>query len=115
LKQNGIEYLEDFAEDESIITGVEMAPVSEMIPKIAPQKPITKYVVQYNLKGLYIEKYPSARAASQASGAGLSSINKVLSGERNSAGRYVWRRFDADKIPRTITIDFDVSKINNGK
>lgn len=114
LKTNKIVYSETKAYDDSIISGVEMAPSYKEPPKTKKPKVVEKYVVQYSLDGLFVEKYASVREASEKSGAGFSSINKVLAGDRNSAGKFVWRRFDSNNIPERITIDFDVSKINDG-
>lgn len=114
LETNKIEYSVAKAADDSIISGVEMAPIKKEPPKPKKPKAVEKYVVQYSLDGSYIEKYASVREASTKSGAGLSSINKVLMGERNSAGRFVWRRFNSGSIPKKIHIDFDISKINDG-
>lgn len=115
LKKHGIQYSEEAANDESTITGVEMAPVVATAKKDPPQRTVSKYIVQYDLKGIFVAKHETIKAASQASGAGVSSINKVLAGERYSAGRFVWKKYEADNIPNQIVIDFDVSKINDGK
>lgn len=114
LKTNKIAYSEIKAFDDSIISGVEMAPPYKEPSKTRKPRTIEKYVVQYSLDGAYIEKYASVREASIKSGTGFSSINKVLMGDRHSAGKYVWRRFDSTNIPERIAIDFDISKINDG-
>ena len=114
LESNKISFSEERADDDSIISGVEMAPAYLEPSKPKKTKAVKKYVVQYSLDGTYIDKYMSVSDASTKSGAGFSSINKVLMGNRHSAGRFVWRRFESDNIPDRIEIDFDVSKINDG-
>ena len=113
LAENHIDYSIEKATDTSIVSGAKMAPPTKLSkPSSTHQR--TSYVVQYSLEGKFIEKYSSINAAAQASGAGVSSISKVLAAQRNSAGRFVWRRFKSDDIPNEISINFDVSKINDG-
>ena len=115
LENNNITYLQDRTLRETIISPVEMAPVVAKKKKTPTSlQAISQFIVQYSLDGRFIAKYPTIRAASAASGAGVSSINKVLSGDRNSAGRFVWRRFKQSEILEKISIDFDISKINDG-
>lgn len=92
--------------------------IAPIIQKVAKEK-ITKepdyYIVQYSLQGDYIQKFKNIREGATLTGTGYSSIVKVLKGERNSAGNYVWRKFSADNIPLKIEIKFDISKINDGR
>lgn len=121
LDINKISYSIEKANDSSIITSIEMAPPNlartsqkQKAPKTGRTRKPDRYIVQYALDGSFLEKYATVKEASTASGAGMSSINKVLSGERNSAGCYVWRKFVEEEIPAHISIDFDITKINSG-
>ena len=48
-------------------------------------------VKQYSKEGKFIEEYESLSAASRAIGSHASAIQKVIRGERKTAGGYVWR------------------------
>lgn len=74
------------------------------------------YIVQYGLDGSYINKYSNLKKAADEVGISVTSISKVLRGERNSAGGYIWRAYKpSEEIPKTINIDFDISLTNTGK
>lgn len=52
----------------------------------------SKPVKQFDMDGNFIKLWESAKQASQSLGINYSSIGLVVSGERNHAGGYVWKR-----------------------
>lgn len=78
-------------------------------------KQINSYVVQYMLSGELKNKYTTIGEAAKAVGISSTSISKVLRKERNTAGGFIWKKYDvSEDIPQIVEIDFDVSLINNG-
>lgn len=102
---------------------VDMAPIRELSPKRHKKakkkgESISKksnYIVQYDLNGNYCNKYATIKQASEAVGVSNTSVAKAVRGERNSAGGFVWKRMVENDILETIDINFDISKINDGK
>ena len=62
----------------------------------------TKVLVQYDIDGNYINHFISQEEASQKTGASRGTISFVINGRQKTSGGYVWRYFDADKIPEKI-------------
>lgn len=63
-----------------------------------------------------IKKYATLKEASEETGIVSTSISRVIRGERNSVGGFVWRKYDVDEpIPITIEILFDAGLVNSGK
>ncbi len=62
----------------------------------------TKVLVQYDIDGNYINYFISQEEASQKTGASKGTISFVINGRQKTSGGYVWRYFDADKIPEKI-------------
>lgn len=92
-----------------------MAPIIEPKKKIKGEKTKIKnvkyYIVQYDLEGCYVNKYVSINRAAGTVGVSVTSISKVLRGQRNTAAGFVWRKVNADeKIEKQIVIEFDVKK-----
>jgi hypothetical protein len=61
-----------------------------------------KVLVQYDIDGNYINHFISQEEASQKTGASKGTISFVINGRQKTSGGYVWRYFDADKIPEKI-------------
>ena len=112
MKDNKIPFIEN-ERDSQIRT--EMAPIIEPKKKIKGEKTKIKnvkyYIVQYDLEGCYVNKYVSINRAAGTVGVSVTSISKVLRGQRNTAAGFVWRKVNADeKIEKQIVIEFDVKK-----
>lgn len=108
------------------INSIPLQPIQDMAPVIKkekkskkkPQKEkiIKNYFVQYSLEGEMIKKYATLKEASEETGIVSTSISRVIRGERNSVGGFVWRKYDVDEpIPITIEILFDAGLVNSGK
>ena len=76
-----------------------------------------KYVIAcFNLSGNYIGVYNTIAEAAIDIGVSNTSIGKVLRGERNSAGGYIWKSYNpSEEIPKIINVGFDISLTNAGK
>ena len=61
-----------------------------------------KVLVQYDIDGNYINHFISQEEASKKTGASKGTISFVINGRQKTSGGYVWRYFDADKIPEKI-------------
>lgn len=48
-------------------------------------------VEQYDKNGVFIKKWKSIREAGRKTGINVSNISKVCSGERKTAGKYIWK------------------------
>ena len=107
------------------ISQVSIEPVREMAPVIKKERPkkvsppkektIKNFYVQYSLEGNMIKKYTTMAEASEETGIAGTSIARVIRGERNSVGGYVWKKYGVDEdVPQVIEIDFDVELINSG-
>ena len=68
---------------------------------LKPKVP-TKVLLQYDIDGNYINHFISQEEASQKTGASKWTISFVINGKQKTSGGYVWRYFDADKIPEKI-------------
>lgn len=74
-------------------------------------KTSTKRVVQYDLRGNRIAAYPSARAASIATGVSPTSISRCCNGKRENGGDFLWT-FEGDPLdtslfhPQVLQYDF---------
>ena len=68
---------------------------------LKPKVP-TKVLVQYDIDGNHINHFISQEEASQKTGASRGTISFVINGRQKTSGGYVWRYFDADKIPEKI-------------
>lgn len=68
---------------------------------LKPKVP-TKVLVQYDIYGNYINHFISQEEASQKTGASKGTISFVINGRQKTSGGFVWRYFDADKIPEKI-------------
>ncbi len=116
MKENKIPFDEKEIE---VGTYNEMAPIikeKKTTSKIAKEKVIKKYIVQYDLNGNYVEKYSDIGSAAKKVGVSVASISKVLRGLRNSSAGYIWRKIDAEEIiPQIISVEFDIRKTNSGQ
>lgn len=97
----------------------EMAPILSEEEKLSVKKQkkkiIKSHIVQYDMKGNYIKQYTSIKEAAESAGISSTSISKVLRGQRNLAAGFIWRKMDiGTAIPKTISIDFDMTKTNLG-
>lgn len=123
LQINDIIYSVTKEEKSEFTEMVDMAPIRELSPKRHKKakkkgESISKksnYIVQYDLNGNYCNKYATIKQASEAVGVSNTSVAKAVRGERNSAGGFVWKRMVENDILETIDINFDISKINDGK
>lgn len=105
-----------------VSSSIEMAPIKSVKErnkntqqKKKVIKQINSYIVQYALSGELKNKYTTIGDAAKAVGISSTGISKVLRGERNTAGGFIWKKYDvAEDIPRIIEIDFDVNLINDG-
>lgn len=105
-----------------ISSGIEMAPIKSVKErnkstqqKKKAVKQISSYIVQYMLSGELKNKFTTIGDAAKAVGISSTSISKVLRGERNTAGGYIWKKYDVlEDIPQVVEIDFDISLINDG-
>ena len=62
------------------------------------------------------DKYNTIGDAAQAIGISSTSISKVLRGQRNTTGGFIWKKFSAgEDIPETIDITFDLGLTNAGE
>lgn len=59
-------------------------------------------VYQYDLKGNFINKFPSIQEASRQTKVPQQNISKCISGERHTAGNYQWTDKKKDKLPPTV-------------
>ncbi|MBQ8247517.1 MAG: hypothetical protein IJZ42_10325 [Lachnospiraceae bacterium] len=123
MKDNSIPFVN---KESNIQVRTEMAPIIEPTKKEVKEKPVKKemlnemvikyYIVQYGLDGRYTNKYENIKIAAEEVGISSTSISKVLRGERNSAGGYIWKVYNpSEEIPETINVDFDISLTNSGK
>lgn len=73
------------------------------------------HIVNYSLEGEIKHVYNTIGEAAMAVGVSSTSISKVLRGERNTAGGYVWKKYSVDDtIPDRIEILFDLGMTNSG-
>lgn len=80
------------------------------------QKIVKAYIVNYTFEGKLKDKYNTIGDAAQAIGISSTSISKVLRGQRNTAGGFIWKKFSAgEDIPETINITFDLGLTNAGE
>ena len=63
----------------------------------------------------YCKKYATINHATETVCVSNTNFAKAVRGERNSAGGFVWKRMVENDILETIDINFDISKINDGK
>ena len=65
-------------------------------------------VLQYDLKGNFIQMFDTALDAAKAVGLkSASSISEVCNNKRNKAGNFYWRfKLDLDEIPQKINVQF---------
>ena len=84
------------------------------IKKIYP-KIIRKNILQYDLQGNLLEAYTSISEAASMNNISSTSISKVLKGERNVAGGYIWKKImDGDNVKKKIDITENLSHYNLG-
>lgn len=118
MKENSIPFVEKVLD---VQMRHEMAPVIEKNKKVEnekgkPKKNIKYYIVQYNLEGIYVNKYENISSAAGKVGISNTSISKALRGERNSAAGFIWRKIDiSEEIVERIEVDFDIEKTNLGQ
>lgn len=119
MKENSIPFVEDVLD---VQVRYEMAPVIEKNKKVANEKRKPKkknikyYIVQYDLEGIYVNKYEDISSAAEKVEVSNTSISKVLRGERNSAAGFIWRKIDvSEEIAEQIEVDFDTEKTNPGR
>ncbi len=55
-----------------------------------------KSVSQYDLDGAFIQSYASITEASVNTGVGHRLISRVMSGERRTAGRFIWKKVELE-------------------
>lgn len=80
------------------------------------EKVVKAYIVNYTFEGKLKDKYNTIGDAAQAIGISSTSISKVLRGQRNTAGGFIWKKFSAEEdIPETIDITFDLGLTNAGE
>lgn len=72
------------------------------IEKRESQNIVKKYVVQYDIDGNYIAKYESESEAGEKTNTNKGAISHVIRNIQKTAGGYVWRIFEKDKIPQKI-------------
>lgn len=70
--------------------------------KSSKPKVPTKVLVQYDIDGNYINHFTSQEEASKKTNASKFTISLAINGKQKTSGGYVWRYFDADKIPEKI-------------
>lgn len=57
------------------------------------QRPLNQYTIyQYDLQGLYLSEWSSCKEAGRVLNIDPAAIGKVLSGQRNSAGGFMWSK-----------------------
>lgn len=119
MKKNNIPFVEKVLD---VQMRYEMAPVIEKNKKVdnekrkPKKKSIKYYIVQYDLEGIYVNKYEDISSAAGKVGISNTSISKVLRGERNSAAGFIWRKMDiSEEIAERIEVDFDIKKTNPGR
>lgn len=116
MKENDIAFVE---KNVNIEICNEMAPIIEekkVTSKKVKEKVLTNYIVQYDLNGNYVEKYLDIGSAAEKVKVSATSISKVLRGLRNSSAGYIWRKIGVEEtIPKFISVEFDVRKINSGQ
>ena len=103
--------------EEKTVTIGKIAPVikKENKKKVVKKKRENYYILKYDLKGNYIDKYYTIKGAADAENVSQASISKVLRGMRNSAGGYIWKKVSAEEqIQYHIEVTFDISKVNTG-
>ena len=52
---------------------------------------VSKTVYQYDINGILIAKYPSAREAERVSGINHKDISSCCNGKRKTAGGFIWK------------------------
>ena len=63
--------------------------------KSVPKKKLSEKVVrQYTMSGTYIQEFKSTGEAAKSIGLKPDSITDVMSGRRNSAGGFIWKKCD---------------------
>lgn len=68
-----------------------VTPLENDLHRIYVLKKGLKKVIQYDLKGNYIQTFDSVAEASKQTGANQHSISNVACGRRNKAGGYIWK------------------------
>lgn len=58
------------------------------------------YVYQYNLDGSFIRSWPSRKAVQRNLNINATAIGKVITGERVSAGQFLWRDYFMEQLPK---------------
>lgn len=61
-------------------------------PKTPIQRVNPNEVRKYDRLGTYLKSYPSVKVAAQQEGLSVGGINKVIYGERKTAGGFQWQR-----------------------
>ena len=108
LEQNGISYSLDLATQKPC--GSVMAPVIEppakknYVSKNKPREPkLSKEVIRkYTVDGVFLEEYSTIVEAAINNNIGQASIQKVLSGVRNTAAGFQWIRVKRDSDRESI-------------
>lgn len=119
MKKNRIPFVENVFDEQMRF---EMAPVIEKNKKDEREYRNSKkknnkyYIVQYDLEGIYVNKYEDVNIAAEKVHISNTSISKVLRGERNSAAGFIWKKIDIlEEIAERIEVDFDIKKTNSGR
>ncbi len=80
------------------------------------RKVVNACIVNYSFDGKLKDRYNTIGDAAQAVGISSTSISKVLRGQRNTAGGFIWKKFSmGEDIPETIDIMFDLGLTNAGE
>lgn len=81
----------------------------------AISKSNSKKVAQYDKKGNFIAKFPSATMAAQSLGVKSSMVSRVCAGTRSSSYGYIWKYIDENNVESHENIKNNdyLSKINN--
>jgi hypothetical protein len=114
MKDNSIPFSENI---ENYSSDTEMAPIIVSEPKISikklnkkpKEKVIKDYIVKYDLSGNYVEQYSNIGSAAENAGVSVTSIYKVIRGQRNSSAGYIWRKIGVEEmIPQSIEVNFNM-------
>ena len=125
LNHNGIEIdvsTMDSRHETNVAHDIDMAPIKPKFDKhnVVKQKKtiesrVKSYIAKYSLDGKLEDRYVTIGEAAHDVGISPTSISKVIRGERNTAGGFVWRKFSSlEEISEMITISFDVKLTNDG-
>lgn len=85
--------------------------ISQSLMKQAIENFDNVSLLQYDKNGILLSIYNNVREAQQATGINVNAINNCLGGRSKSAGGFMWRYVDKDKISSSI-IPYDKIHIN---